>query len=127
MTTIKTEVDKVIPSPDSETEVTIEEMIDLIRSSESIEVIFTEMPKPKPNVIKLQCGMKYCTDIREFKTILSEHSPVQIYIRSRDIDNIIVEWKEFYVNSPTIYTQFQVQKLPMIKVATPSEVNRINK
>ena len=91
-------------------EVSIEEIIELIRSGESTEVIYKEQPNGLSNIITLQCGDKYCTDIREIKPVMTTHSPVQIYIRSHDKDGIITEWKEYYVHSPSIYSQFRVNK-----------------
>jgi len=89
-------------------EITIEEMVELIRQGESVEVLYEECPFPKPNIITLICKDSYCRDIRELKPILSAHSSTQILIRSHDKDNVITAWKEFFVHSANIYMTFKV-------------------
>jgi len=91
---------------DKMTEVTIEEIIDLIRNRESTDVMYHSKPGNNPNVIVLICGDKYCTDIREFKPILTTHSNAQVYIRSHDKENKIYEWKEYYIPNPSIFITF---------------------
>ena len=80
---------------DEYTQVTIEDMVELIRIGEhSIEVLYEVAPYPNPNIITLICEDKYCNDVREFKPIISSHSPAQIYIRSHDKDKVVTAWKE---------------------------------
>ena len=93
---------------DDITEITIEEMVDLIREGYSVDILYEESPNPHPNIITLVCGDKYCNDVREIKPIISTHSPTQILIRSKDKDKIITSWKEFYVHSARIYSQFRI-------------------
>lgn len=99
---------EVVRSQEGLTEVSIEEIIDLIRNREQADIIYEELPFPSPNVITIVCGDKYCSDIREIKPIISSHSPAVLYIRSHDIDDIITTWKEYYVHSIKIYTSIKV-------------------
>ena len=102
---------------DDITEITIEKMIDLIREGNSVDLLYDESPNPHPNIITLVCGDKYCNDIREIKPVISTHSPTQILIRSKDKDKIITSWKEFYVHSARMYSQFRIDHtLGTIKV-----------
>jgi hypothetical protein len=93
---------------DDITEITIEEMIDLIREGYSVDILYEESPNPHPNIITLVCGDKYCNDVREIKPVITTHSPTHILIRSKDKDKIITSWKEFYVHSARIYSQFRI-------------------
>ena len=100
---------KVTNQTDEEmTEVSIEEIIDLIRKGESTEILYQDRPYPHPNVITLICGDKYSNDVREVKPIITSHSSTQIYIRSHDKDDVITSWREFYVHSARIYVSFKI-------------------
>ena len=89
-------------------EVTIDDMIDLIREGYSVDILYEESPNPHPNIITLICSDKYCWDVREIKPVISTHSPTQILIRSKSEDKIVTSWKEFYVHSARIYSQFRI-------------------
>jgi hypothetical protein len=96
---------------DTVTEVSIEQMIELIREGRSVDIIYHEKNDPEPNIIVLSCDGYYCTDIREIHPIISVHSKSQVYIRSHDKkDKIITEWKEYYIHSPSLYTNIKVNK-----------------
>ena len=107
---------------DNITEVTIEEMIDLIREGNSVDLLYEESPNPHPNIITLVCGDKYCNDVREIKPIISSHSSTQIFIRSHDKDNIITSWKEFYITNARIFINFKVDQT-METIQTEEEVS----
>ena len=103
-------------------EVTIEEIIDLIREGYSVDILYEESPNPHPNIITLVCGDKYCNDVREIKPVISTHSPAQILIRSKDKDKIITSWKEFYITNARIFINFKVDQT-METIQTEEEVS----
>jgi hypothetical protein len=88
-------------------EVQIEDMVQLIRNGNAIEVVYHNFEKGTPNEIILICGNKYTNDIREIKPILTTHSDSQLLIRSFSKDDIIIEWKEFFVSPENFYMQFR--------------------
>lgn len=91
-------------------EISLEDMIELIRSGESVDILYKENPNPIPNVITLVCGDKFTNDIREIHPVISTHSPVQIRIRGHEKDKDIISWREYYVMSPSIYSQFKINR-----------------
>jgi hypothetical protein len=105
---LKVEEVDFVPNMDEITEVTIEEIIELIRSGETTEILYKENPNPTPNVITIVCGNKFCTDVREVKSTLTTHGREEVYIRSHDKDDIITSWKEYYVLATRINISFKV-------------------
>ena len=96
---------------DSLQEVTIEEIIEEIRGGEATDILYEECSFPRPNIITIVCGNKFCNDVREIKPVISTHSPTQILIRSMDKDKIVTSWKEFFVHSTKIYVQFKINHM----------------
>jgi len=93
-------------------EVSIEQIINLIRQGYTTEILFQENEKNIPNIIKIISGNYFCIDIREVKPVITTHGPCEIYIRShdKDQDGIITSWKEYYVKSASIYSQLKVNR-----------------
>lgn len=87
-------------------EVSIEEIVELIKQGNRCEIIYVSNPRPIPNIITLVCEGVYCSDVREVKPVLTVHGRSDIFIRSQDHTDRIVSWKEFYIEGPEIYMSF---------------------